>query len=179
MKKITLIGPENEGKRVARFLQEEALLEITHFREESTLKELSPKEIVSDEKLEERTKRLHWLKEILFSLEKKSPGKIRLSAAELLSIVKNFDLDSFYEKVRALNEGIKKRESLKRRLRELQKELLPLEKVSLPLYQLLSTAFTKIGIYKIPSVQFNGLLREMEKVSPYYRDFEAPIFLTF
>ncbi|PIW33683.1 MAG: hypothetical protein COW28_03285, partial [bacterium (Candidatus Ratteibacteria) CG15_BIG_FIL_POST_REV_8_21_14_020_41_12] len=84
MKKITLIGPENEGKRVARFLQEEALLEITHFREESTLKELSPKEIVSDEKLEERTKRLHWLKEILFSLEKKSPGKIRLSAAELL-----------------------------------------------------------------------------------------------
>ncbi|MCK4244106.1 MAG: hypothetical protein KAX20_00615 [Candidatus Omnitrophica bacterium] len=168
MKKITLIGPEDEGKKLTRFLQEKALLEITHFREEPTLKELSPKKVLSDKELEEKIRRLYYLKEILFSLEKGSPGKIRLSRAELLSIVEDFDLDSFYERVKALNERIKKRDRLKRRLKELQGELLPLGKVSLPLYQLLSTAFTKIGIYKVPSLQFNGLLREMGKVSPYF-----------
>ncbi len=168
MKRITLIGPKSQGRKLTRFLQEKALLEITHFREEPTLKELSPEKALPDKELDERLKRLYWLKEILFSSEKKSPGKIRLSRTELLSIVKNFALNSFSKRVRTLNERIKKKENLKRRLRELQKELLPLEKVSLPLCQLLSTVYTKIGIYKIPSLQFNSLLKEMEKTSPYF-----------
>jgi len=165
MKKITLIGPENKAKKLTRDLQEKAFLEIIHFKEEPSLKVLLPKKVLPDEELEKKIKKLYFLKEILFSLGEKASEKIQISTIKLLDIVKNFDLNTFYKKVKVLDEGIKKKENLTKKLNKLKEDFYLIKEVDLPLYQFLPGRFTEKGIYKISALQLNNLIKEIEKIT--------------
>jgi len=167
MKRITLIGPEDEGKKVTGFLQEMAVLEITRLKEEVALKELISGKVLQDEELAKRLKKLDYLEETL-SPEKKNVQKIQLSQKQFSDIAKTFDLNSFYEKIKNLDARITKRKNLKKRLNKLEENLSLIKELEIPLDQLVSTSFTKIGIYKIPSIQLDNLIEAINKKSPYF-----------
>ena len=168
MKRITLIGPEDKGKKVGRFLQERAVLEITHLKEESALKEITARKVLPDEELNKKLKKLDYLEELLSPKEKKSPQKIQLSQKEFLNIVKSFNLDSFYEKVKNLAERIKKKENLRKRLHKLKEDFSPIRELDFPLEQFLSMAFTASAIYKVPALKLNVLIKELNQKNPYF-----------
>ena len=170
IKKIQIIGHNSIRENVLELLHKWGVVEINDLRKELTQDYFM--ESRQESVFEDRLRKVQYLLEFLASFEEKAiflegltQERLVLDRFELANILEMFRLDEIYSQCKTLEEGFRKLEIEKKRLREERTVLIPWRNLLVNLSDLVDTDKTRVVPGIVPVKTYEKLLGELEKSS--------------